>query len=110
MKRFLNAGFVLVVLAAASALSRQNDPAQGSAIAQGGSGWETVEQGMELRFLEARKEGVQNNSLAALQGSSLLNGKLSSWPRRICSATRAARGRRGARAADQDRHQRDLEA
>jgi len=66
MKRFLNTGFVLVVLAAASALSRQNDPAQGSAIAQGGSGWKTVEPGMELRFFEARKEGAQNNSRIAV--------------------------------------------
>ena len=63
MKRFLGTGFFLVVLAAVSALWHQNDRAEHSAItAEGGLGWKTVEPGMELRFLEAQKEGVQSNS------------------------------------------------
>lgn len=67
MKRFLGTGFFLVVLAAVSALWRQNDRAEHSAIAaEGGLGWKTVEPGMELRFLEAQKEGVQSNSRIAV--------------------------------------------
>jgi hypothetical protein len=58
MKRFLGTTFVLVVLAVVSPLSRQNDRAQRSVMeTEGGLGWKTVEPGMELRFLEARKEG-----------------------------------------------------
>jgi hypothetical protein len=44
-----------------SALSRQEGPAQRSAVAAEGVGWKTVAPGMELRFLVARKEGVQSN-------------------------------------------------
>ena len=67
MKRFLGTAFFLVVLAAVSALSRQNDPAERSALAaEGGSGWKAVEPGMALRFLEAQKEGVQSNSPIAI--------------------------------------------
>ena len=67
MKRFLGTAFFLVVLAAVSALSRQNVPAKRSAMAaQGGLGWKAVEPGMELRFLEAQKEGVQSNSPIAI--------------------------------------------
>ena len=67
MKRFLGTAFLLVVLAAVSASSRQNVPAKRSAMAaQGGLGWKAVEQGMELRFLEAQKEGVQSNSPIAI--------------------------------------------
>jgi hypothetical protein len=67
MKRFLGTAVVLVVLAAVSALSRQNGPAKSSAMAaEGGLGWKTVEPGMELRFLEAQKEGVQSASRIAV--------------------------------------------
>ena len=67
MKRFLGTAFFLVVLAAVSALSRQNVPAKRSAMAaEGGLGWKAVEPGMELRFLEAQKEGVQSNSPIAI--------------------------------------------
>ena len=67
MKRFLGTASFLVVLAAVSALSRQNVPAKRSAMAaQGGLGWKAVEPGMELRFLEAQKEGVQSNSPIAI--------------------------------------------
>jgi hypothetical protein len=67
MKRFLGTAFFLVVLAAVSALSRQNVLAKRSAMAaQGGLGWKAVEPGMELRFLEAQKEGVQSNSPIAI--------------------------------------------
>ena len=67
MKRFLGTAFFLVVLAAVSALWRQNDRAEHSAMAaEGGLGWKTVEPGMELRFLEAQKEGVQSNSRIAV--------------------------------------------
>src|SRR5215472_3709301 len=67
MKRFLGTAFFLVVLAAVSALWRQNDRAEHSAMAaEGGLGWKTVEPGMELRFLEAQKEGVKNNSRIAV--------------------------------------------
>ena len=67
MKRFLGTAFFLVALAAVSASSRQNVPAKHSAVAaQGGLGWKAVEQGMELRFLEAQKEGVQSNSPIAI--------------------------------------------
>lgn len=67
MKRFLGTAFFLVVLAEVSALSRQSVPAKRSAMAaQGGLGWKAVEPGMELRFLEAQKEGVQSNSAIAI--------------------------------------------
>jgi len=67
MKRFLGTAVVLVVLAAVSALSRQNGPAKSSVMAaEGGLGWKTVEPGMELRFLEAQKEGVQSASRIAV--------------------------------------------
>jgi hypothetical protein len=67
MKRFLGTAFFPVVLAAVSALWRKNDRAEHSALAaEGGLGWKTVEPGMELRFLEAQKEGVQSNSRIAV--------------------------------------------
>jgi hypothetical protein len=67
MKRFLATAFFLVVLAAVSALSRQNVPTKRSGTAaQGGLGWKAVELGMELRFLGAQKEGVQGNSPIAI--------------------------------------------
>ena len=60
MKRFFSTAFALAVLAAVSGWSRQNSPAQRSALAaERGSGWKTVAPGMELRFLVAQKEGVQ---------------------------------------------------
>ena len=60
MKRFFSAAVALAVLAAVSGWSRQNSPAQRSAVAaERGSGWKTVAPGMELRFLVAQKEGVQ---------------------------------------------------
>src|SRR6516225_795928 len=67
MKRFLGTAFFLVVLAAVSALWRQNARAEHSALAaEGGLGWKTVEPGMELRFLVAQKEGVQSKSRIAV--------------------------------------------
>ena len=67
MKRFLGAAVVLVVLAAVSALTRQNGPAKCSAMAaERGLAWKTVEPGIELRFLEAQKEGVQSASRIAV--------------------------------------------
>jgi hypothetical protein len=67
MKRFLSSAFVLAVLAAVSTWSRQDGPSQPSAVAaEGGIGWKTVAPGMALRFLLARKEGVQSNSRVAV--------------------------------------------
>ena len=63
MTRFLSTVFVLVVLAALSALSRQKALAQRSAVTtEGELGWKKVAPGVELQFLVARKEGVQSNS------------------------------------------------
>src|SRR5262245_56032011 len=58
MKILLGSAAFFVVLAMVSAFSQQNDPVKRSAIAtEAQLGWKTVEPGMDLRLLEAQKEG-----------------------------------------------------